>query len=154
MIYLFMEYALTGFAEEARIRKAEDARQMGIDDVLISALVEQFYARIRVHPSLGPIFARRVREWPMHLGRMKSFWGSIAIESGRFHGNPMLKHIAIGEIQPSHFSDWLNLWAATVKDVVSDDKAAAFFNGRANRIAESLSMGIALHRDRPSQVTL
>lgn len=144
---------MTGFAEEARIRKADEAREMGIDDALISTLVDQFYDRVRTHPSLGPIFAQRVSEWPMHLGRMKAFWGSIAIESGRFHGNPMLKHIAIGEIQEEHFSDWLSLWAATVKDVISNDSAAAFFNGRANRIAQSLTMGIALHRDRPNRST-
>ncbi|MEK6637286.1 MAG: group III truncated hemoglobin [Pseudomonadota bacterium] len=144
---------MTGFAEEARIRKAEEAHEMGIDDALISALVDQFYARIRSHPSLGPIFARRVREWPVHLGRMKAFWGSIAIESGRYHGNPMLKHVAIGEIREEHFSDWLALWASTVKDVIRDDRAAEFFNSRAKRIAQSLTMGIALHGERQRQTT-
>lgn len=139
---------LAGLADKARIQKAEEAQEMGINDELISALVEQFYGRIRVHPSLGPIFGRRVCEWPMHLGRMKDFWGSVAIESGRFYGNPMLKHAAIGEIQREHFSDWLLLWAATVKDVISDQRAADFFISRANRIAESLMMGIELYRDR------
>jgi hemoglobin len=147
-IYRFTERVLNGFAEEARIRKAEEAREMGIDHALISTLVEEFYQRIRAHPSLGPIFASRVSEWPPHLERMKSFWSSIAIESGGFHGNPMLKHIAIREIEPSHFSEWLLLWAATVKDVIGNDSAATFFNGRANRIAQSLTMGIELHRDR------
>ena len=144
---------MTGFAEEARIRKAKDAREMGIDDAMISNLVEQFYDRVHAHPSLGPIFARRVCEWPTHLERMKAFWGSIAIESGRFHGNPMLKHVAIAEIRQEHFSDWLSLWALTVKDVISDDRAAEFFNSRANRIAESLTMGIALHGKRLNQAT-
>jgi hemoglobin len=146
-----MEQVLTGFAEEARVRKAEEAREMGIDRALISALVDQFYERVRVHPSLGPVFARRVLAWPAHLGRMKAFWASVAIESGGFHGNPMLKHIAIGEIHQDHFRDWLSLWAATVKDVIGNDDAALFFNHRANRIAESLMMGIALQRDRLSQ---
>jgi len=60
-----MEHVLTGFADEARARKAEDAREMGIDDAIISTLVDQFYDRVHAHPSLGPIFARRVCEWPI-----------------------------------------------------------------------------------------
>lgn len=149
-----MELFLTGFADQARVHKAEEARKMGIDDDLISILVDKFYDKIRTHHTLGPIFAKRVSEWPTHLGRMKAFWGSVAIESGRFHGNPLLKHIAIGELQPEHFSEWLSLWSATVKDVVADDKALDFFNNRANRIAESLIIGIALHRDRSSIANL
>ena len=145
-----MEFALNGFAEEARLRKAEEAQQMGIDDAVISSLVERFYETIRAHTTLGPIFAKRVDEWPIHLGRMKAFWKSIAIESGHFHGNPMLKHIAIGEIERTHFSEWLSLWSTAVSDVVQNDKAAEFFNNRAIRIAESLSMGIELHRNRVS----
>jgi hemoglobin len=146
-----MELVLNGFAEEARLRKAEEAQQMGIDDSVISSLVERFYDSVRTHSTLGPIFAKRVDEWPIHLGRMKAFWKSIAIESGHFHGNPMLKHIAIGEIERKHFGEWLSLWSIAVNDVVQNDKAAEFFNSRAVRIAESLSMGIELHRGKLNQ---
>ncbi len=138
---------MTDFAAQARSRKMEDAHAIGIDDALVSALVEHFYARIRAHPKLGPIFAARVDQWPKHLGRMKDFWASIAIESGRFHGNPMIKHIAIAELRPEHFSDWLALWAETVDALAPTPGAAAFFKARADRIADSLRTGIAIHRD-------
>lgn len=133
------------YAEEARARKACEADAMGIDDTLISRLVEHFYAGIRAHEMLGPIFERRVANWTPHLARMKDFWASIAIESGRFRGNPMAKHIAIPELTPAHFSAWLTLWDRAVADVVPDPAAADLFRDRARRIATSLQTGITLH---------
>ena len=133
------------YAEAARARKASEAYDMGIDDVLISRLVEQFYAAIRTHEMLGPIFEHRVVNWTPHLARMKDFWASIAIESGRFSGNPMQKHSAIPDLTPAHFAAWLTLWDATVADVVTDPAAADLFRDRARRIATSLQTGIALH---------
>ena len=136
---------VTTYAEQARARKASDACGMGIDDLLISQLVERFYDRIRVHELLGPIFESSIADWGPHLARMKDFWGSIAIESGRFHGNPMAKHIAIPGLTPAHFSAWLTLWNETVSDVVTNEAAAALFHERARRIADSLQTGIILH---------
>lgn len=133
------------YAEAARARKASDADDMGIDNVLISRLVEHFYEGIRAHDVLGPIFAHRVIDWTPHLARMKDFWASIAIESGRFRGNPMLKHIAIPDLTPAHFAAWLTLWDAAVADVVTNEAAADLFRDRARRIATSLQTGITLH---------
>ena len=133
------------FAEAARARKASEAHAMGIDEPLISRLVEHFYDRIRTHEVLGPIFEHRVVNWTPHLARMKDFWASIAIESGRFRGNPMQKHIAIPDLTPAHFVAWLTLWDATVADVVTDPAAAELFRDRARRIANSLQTAITLH---------
>lgn len=136
---------ITTYAERARARKTKEASSMGIDDLLISQLVERFYEGIRVHELLGPIFEERIADWGPHLARMKDFWRSIAIESGRFSGNPMAKHIAIPELTPAHFAAWLTLWDETVSDVVKNEAAAALFHDRARRIATSLQTGIALH---------
>ena len=136
---------ITTYAEQARARKTEEANSMGIDDLLISQLVERFYERIRTHDLLGPIFAQRVSDWGPHLARMKDFWASIAIESGRFRGNPMAKHIAIPKLTPAHFAAWLTLWDETVSDVVTNGVAADLFHNSARRIATSLQTGIALH---------
>jgi hemoglobin len=135
----------TSYAEQARLQKAADSQAMGIDDALISALVEAFYARIRSHLVLGPIFASKVVNWAPHLGRMKDFWASIAIESGRFRGNPMLKHIAIPGLSSAHFQMWLGLWDEALADVVTNPDAVSLFHDRAQRIATSLQTGIALH---------
>jgi hemoglobin len=135
------------FAEKARAQKAADAAALGIDDALISGLVEGFYGRIRAHQILGPIFAEKVTDWPPHLQRMKDFWASIAIESGRFHGNPMLKHVAIPELSPAHFELWLGLWDATLTERTPNAEAANLFRDRAQRIATSLQIAIALQKD-------
>jgi hemoglobin len=135
----------TSYAEQARRQKAADAQALGIDDALISELVEAFYTRVRSHAVLGPIFASKVVNWAPHLGRMKDFWASIAIGSGRFRGNPMLKHIAIPGLSPAHFQMWRGLWDEALADVVTNPDAASLFRDRALRIATSLQTGIALH---------
>ena len=122
-----------------------EANAVGIDDALISRLVETFYVRVRDDDLLGPIFAANVAVWTPHLARMKDFWASVVMESGRFRGNPMLKHIAIGGLKPSHFDRWLGLWNETVGEVVPVE-AAALFRSAAQRIASSLLTGIQIHQ--------
>ncbi len=74
---------------QARARKMADALALGINEAFISHLVEHFYEAIRADEMLGPIFGAKVSDWPHHLARMKDFWASIMLESGRFSGNPM-----------------------------------------------------------------
>jgi hemoglobin len=143
----------TSYAETARLQKAAHAQTLGIDDSLVSELVEAFYGRIRAHQVLGPIFAVKVTTWESHLQRMKDFWASIAIESGRFHGNPMLKHMAIPGLEPVHFQMWLALWDETLSITVSNPAAADLFRDRAQRIATSLQTGIALHNGSLAALT-
>lgn len=133
------------YAEIARAKKMADANDMGINDALISKLVDAFYAAIRQDDLLGPIFAAHVVDWTPHLGRMKDFWASVTLESGRFRGNPMLKHIAVGGLEQTHFDRWLVLWRETVEKIVPDTAAAAVFRSSAERIARSLLSGIRLH---------
>ena len=134
------------YAEQARARKAADALAIGIDDALISNLVESFYDTIRDDDLLGPIFSKHVADWPPHLARMKDFWASVTMESGRFRGNPMVKHIAVGGLGQNHFDRWLQLWEATVEVAVPNAKAADVFLKAARRIAASLLTGIMVDR--------
>lgn len=142
----------TQYAQRARQTKAEFAASIGIDDALISTIVETFYARVRRHALLGPVFEAHVADWPLHLAKMKDFWASIAMESGRFHGNPMARHIAIGSLSRAHFDQWLALFSETLDQVVERPEARDFFRERAARIADSLHMGIKIERNgfRPS----
>lgn len=45
------------YVQKARREKMEKAHDIGIDDALISNLVETFYGHIQTHIILGPIFA-------------------------------------------------------------------------------------------------
>lgn len=134
------------YAEQARAKKTADALAIGIHDALISDLVERFYTAIRNDTLLGPIFTKHVTNWPAHLGRMKDFWASVTLESGRFRGSPMAKHIAVGGLDETHFKRWLQLWEETVETVVADDRAAEVFRAAATRIASSLLTGIQVQR--------
>ncbi|MBQ0771134.1 group III truncated hemoglobin [Parasphingorhabdus sp.] len=134
------------YAERARAKKTAQANALGIDDALISNLVEKFYGAIRADALLGPIFKSHVADWTPHLARMKDFWASVTLESGRFRGNPMLKHIAVGGLDSLHFDRWLVLWNQTLDDVAPSEAAAQVFREAADRIASSLLTGIKVQR--------
>jgi hemoglobin len=134
------------YAERARAKKTAQANALGIDDALISNLVERFYDAIRGDALLGPIFASHVADWTPHLARMKDFWASMTLESGRFRGNPMAKHIAVGGLDKLHFDRWLVLWNETLDEVAPNDAAAQVFREAAERIASSLVTGIKVQR--------
>ncbi len=135
------------YAERARAKKTAQAHAVGIDDAVISDLVESFYRAVREDPLLGPIFESHVADWTPHLARMKDFWASVTLESGRFRGNPMLKHIAVGGLDSVHFDRWLQLWNATLDSIAPSEAAAQVFRSAAERIAASLLMGIKVQRD-------
>lgn len=115
--------------------------QTGIDEAMIRTLVHRFYDAVRADPLLGPVFAERIDDWEPHLARMCAFWSSVALMSGRYHGQPMQKHLPL-PIHGDHFDRWLALFEATANEVCPP-AAAAHFMERAYRIAESLELGIA-----------
>jgi hemoglobin len=131
---------------QARAQKRDMAAASGIDDALISALVDAFYVRVRSDAMLGPIFAAHIADWGPHLARMKDFWASIMIESGRFSGSPMQKHIALGGLDEVHFAHWLGLWDETLTQQIPDQLMADRFRAAATRIGDSLLTGIQLQR--------
>ncbi|MEO6715716.1 MAG: group III truncated hemoglobin [Novosphingobium sp.] len=140
--------------DAARTRKMAEAHAIGIDDAFISELVERFYENVRLDDQLGPNFAMGVKDWPVHLSRMKNFWGSIMIESGRFSGSPMQKHIAIGGLDAGHFARWQSLWDQTVTQLAPNPEVRDRFRQAARRIGESLLTGIELDRGGLAAVTV
>lgn len=134
-------------AARKRAEKRESAEEIGVDASYIDRFVETFYARIRDDEMLGPIFDARIADWPAHLARMKAFWRSVLHNSGEFSGNPMLKHMIIPGIGLTHFSHWLDLFYATLRDLEPHPEATELVGGRARMIADSLLTGIAMRRD-------
>lgn len=134
-------------ATAARQHAVNEASNAGINDAYISNMVERFYARVQADEMLGPIFAQRISDWPHHLVHMKKFWRSILLKTGEFSGNPMTKHAAISKIDNPEFSHWLKLFSETLDEIGSTKEAHARIYGRAKMIAESLLLGIHLHRD-------
>ena len=123
---------------------ADIVARTGIDEAMIDRLVRSFYARAQRDPLIGPIFERHVGDWEDHYARLRDFWSSVVLMSGRYHGQPMAKHLPLSVDTP-HFNRWLELFAATAQEV-GPPAAAAHFIDRAHRIADSLEMGIATQR--------
>lgn len=117
----------------------------GITEAMIRDLVHAFYARVRRDALIGPIFNARVEDWPAHLDKLCAFWSSVMLMSGRYKGTPMKAHAELPDIAPRHFQRWLALFRATAQDICPDG-AARLFIDRSERIAQSLQLGIALHR--------
>jgi hypothetical protein len=65
----------------------------GIDEPMIDRLVRNFYGRTRLDPLIGPVFKEKVHDWEAHFARMCAFWSSVALMSGRYHGQPMAAHL-------------------------------------------------------------
>lgn len=134
--------------EIAAARRAASAGKIaadtGIDRALIERLVDTFYERVRADDVLGPVFAERIKDWGPHLQRMYAFWSSVTLRTGDYHGRPMQAHAPL-PVDAAHFDRWLALFFATA-DQVCPPAAAALFKERARTIAESLEMGISLHR--------
>lgn len=118
---------------------------VGVTEPMIRAVVRAFYARVREHEVLGPIFNSRVEDWDEHLAKLCDFWSSVLLMSGRFKGSPMQAHAAIDEIDRAHFAQWLELWRSTTREL-APPAAAALFIEKAEMIAESLQLGIAVSR--------
>lgn len=118
-----------------------------LDEPMIKAVVDDFYAKARVDPLLGPIFNRVIpdAEWRAHLDVIADFWSSMLLGTRRYEGRPMPKHLAIGDLADVHFERWLALFRETAETLCPEQVAALFVN-RAERIAQSFRLGLAFHR--------
>ena len=115
--------------------------ETGIDEAMIARLVDGFYDKVRADPLLGPVFNERIADWGPHLEQMRLFWSSVALMSGAYHGRPMPKHLPL-PVDARHFDRWLELFRQTARELCPPS-AADHFIERAERIAESLELGIA-----------
>lgn len=117
-----------------------------INESSIAGLVDRFYSRVREDDILGPVFARVIGdEWEPHLEKMRAFWSSLMLASGRYKGNPMMAHLMLlPRIGAEHFERWLNIWKQTAAEMFPP-AAAAIFIGKAETIAERLLATIDSH---------
>ncbi len=119
---------------------------VGIDEALVRAVVETFYASVRRDPVIGPIFEAAVEDWPAHLDRLCAFWSSLTLITGRYKGNPFEAHLRLpAALGPDHFAIWLGLFDQTLAALCTPEQAEVF-RVRARRVAESLSLGLAIRR--------
>lgn len=75
----------------------------------IERLLRHFYADVRQHRLIGPIFNSKVENWPEHIAKIGRFWTQVTGGPARYSGAMPLKHIPLG-LREEHFSAWLGLW--------------------------------------------
>lgn len=113
----------------------------------IEATLAEFYACVRDHPGLGPVFARHVTNWPAHEEKIARFWRNAILYDRTYDGNPMLVHMAAGDVRSPMFDVWLGLFDSVLKRSLPAETAQAW-SALAHRIGRGLRMGIA---DRDSK---
>lgn len=75
----------------------------------LQQLLRHFYADVRQHQEIGPIFVARIHDWPAHLEKIADFWSNITGGPVRYAGPMAQKHFSLG-LEPRHFEAWLELW--------------------------------------------
>lgn len=112
-----------------------------ISEAQIAQVVTVFYARVRAHPHLGPIFAAHVGDWPSHEAKIARFWGGALLRTPGYDGNPMQVHKAAGNVAPEDFEPWLALFDTVLAEVLPEDLARGW-SMLAHRIGDGLRFGL------------
>lgn len=74
------------------------------------ALLRYFYADVRQHAEIAPIFAAKITDWPAHLEKIADFWSGATGGPALYRGAMPMKHLPLG-LEERHFLAWLDLWS-------------------------------------------
>ena len=117
----------------------------------IDRVVAEFYACIREHPGLGPVFAAHVTDWPAHEAKIARFWRNAILFERSYDGNPLEVHRRAGNVRPGMFDIWLGLFDAVLRRQLPPDTAAAW-SALAHRIGRGLRYGVVPETALPGGV--
>jgi len=115
-----------------------------ISEEEISNLVDRFYAKVRRDDVIGPIFNAMIDDWPFHLAKLKDFWSTVMLRTGRYKGDPMMVHLPL-PLDPEHFHRWLTLFAETANEVMPPEHANSIILV-SHRIGQNFQAGIAYQK--------
>lgn len=107
----------------------------------IDEVVAVFYAAIRRHEVLGPVFGNHVTDWPAHEARIAAFWRNAILYERSYEGSPMRAHMLAGDVRAAHFPLWLALFDETLRRTLPAEAARAW-SALAHRIGQGLRMGV------------
>jgi hemoglobin len=63
----------------------------------VALLVNTFYAKVRAHEALGPIFNKSIHNWDEHLSRLTDFWETNLFFVRNYKGNPLKVHLEVDQ---------------------------------------------------------
>lgn len=99
----------------------------------IEKLLRHFYADVRQHQLLGPIFNSKVENWPEHIEKIAKFWSQVTGGPARYAGGMPMRHIPLG-LREEHFKAWLGLWETNCRQWLTPECASELI-GQAHQIA-------------------
>ncbi len=106
-------------------------------------LLRHFYADVRQHNVIGPIFNARIQDWPAHVAKIAEFWARVTGGPSTYTGQMPARHLGLG-LAPEHFAAWLELWDFNCRRRLAAPEADAM-SRLAHEIGERLS-GIVFGR--------
>ena len=86
-------------------------------------LLKYFYADVRQHREIAPIFAAHIGDWPAHLEKIADFWSGVTGGPVLYNGAMPQKHMPLG-LEERHFQAWLGLWARQCRARLAPAEAA------------------------------
>lgn len=98
----------------------------------IETMVLKFYTNVLEDAVVGPFFIAKLGEdiksddWKEHIETLVNFWSSISLQDDSYHGNPLMPHFSIGELNHGAFKQWLKLFFETVDEVFIPRLGAEF----------------------------
>lgn len=111
--------------------------RMGGRPVLLR-LLKHFYADVRQHEEIAPIFAAKIADWPSHLEKIADFWSGLTGGPRLYTGGMPWKHVPL-RLEERHFLAWLELWRRNCRIYLAADVAE-------DMIAAAESLGLRLRQ--------
>jgi hemoglobin len=85
-------------------------------------LLNHFYADVRQHSLLGPIFNGLIEDWPSHLEVIARFWATVTGGPSEHSGKMPARHIPLS-LKEEHFQAWLGMWKHNYQIYLPEDCA-------------------------------
>ena len=85
-------------------------------------LLRHFYADLRQHAVLGPIFNERIKDWPAHLETIADFWMRVTGGPAYYEGAVVARHMPL-QLEGTHFDTWLGMWEHHCRAWLSSETA-------------------------------
>lgn len=111
----------------------------------IDRVMASFYARVRRHPDLGPVFNAHIGTtdtlWEAHVAKIAAFWRGALLGEPGYDGFPMPVHVQSDDITPALFAPWLALLDQVLGEELDEDTAARW-SALAHRIGRGFRMAM------------
>lgn len=90
-------------------------------------LLRQFYADVRQHQVIGPIFEHQIENWPEHIETIADFWSQVTGGPAGYSGRVPERHFPLG-LREEHFQAWLDLWEFNCRRLLAPPEADELTN--------------------------